>query len=144
MEGGSFHGGGWCCTEPVQGPVSPGLSFVSPPNSKCSGTSFVADISLCCPVYSPRIQRSCLSTYPILFHVDNVICGAISPPSLLSMSIRRMLEVKTATPTAEHYRRLRQELTERGASKNEHATSTKNNIRGIKERWKKWGLLQNY
>jgi hypothetical protein len=55
-----------------------------------------------------------------------------------------MLEVKTATPTAEHYRRLGQELTERGASKKEHATSTKNNIRCIKERRKKWGILQNY
>jgi hypothetical protein len=39
--------------------------------------------------------------------------------------------------TAEHYRRHRQQLAEKGIIKKPHAISTKNNIKGIKKRWKK-------
>jgi hypothetical protein len=47
---------------------------------------------------------------------------------------------KTArTQTAEHYRQYRQQLAEKGATKKPHAISTKNNIKGIKLRWKKYG-----
>jgi hypothetical protein len=38
--------------------------------------------------------------------------------------------------TAEHYRWHRQQLAEKGTIKKHHAISTKNNIKGIKKRWK--------
>jgi hypothetical protein len=40
--------------------------------------------------------------------------------------------------TAEHYRQYRQQLAKKGATKKDHAISTKNNIKGIKLRWKKY------
>jgi hypothetical protein len=39
--------------------------------------------------------------------------------------------------TAEHYRQYRQQLAKKGVTKKPHAISTKNNIKGIKLRWKK-------
>jgi len=41
-------------------------------------------------------------------------------------------------PTAEHYCQYRQRLASQGPPKKEHAISTKNNIKGIKIRWKKY------
>ena len=40
--------------------------------------------------------------------------------------------------TAEHYRRHRQQLADKGTTKKPHAISTRNNIKGIKNRWKKY------
>ena len=45
------------------------------------------------------------------------------------------------TLTAEHYRRHRQQLAEKGTIKKHHAISIKNNINGIKKRWKKYVSL---
>ena len=42
--------------------------------------------------------------------------------------------------TAEHYRQYRQQLAKKGAPKKNRAISTKNNIRGIKLRWKKYDV----
>ena len=43
--------------------------------------------------------------------------------------------------TAEHYRQYRQQLAKKGATKKDHAISTKNNIKGIKLRWKKYEVF---
>jgi hypothetical protein len=45
---------------------------------------------------------------------------------------------------AEHYRQHRQQLANKGATKKPHAISTKNNIRGIKIRWKKYDVSMAY
>ena len=42
--------------------------------------------------------------------------------------------------TSEHYRQYRQQLAMKGATKKSHAISTKNNIKGIKLRWKKYNV----
>jgi len=42
--------------------------------------------------------------------------------------------------TAEYYRKYKQQLVSQGPPKKKHSTSTKNNIKGIKIRWKKLGL----
>jgi hypothetical protein len=39
---------------------------------------------------------------------------------------------------ADHYRRHRKQLADKGTTKKPHAISTKNNIKGIKKRWKKY------
>jgi hypothetical protein len=44
----------------------------------------------------------------------------------------------TYSLTAEHYHRHRQQLAEKGTTKKSHAISTKNNIKGIKKRWKRY------
>ena len=46
--------------------------------------------------------------------------------------------------TAEHYRQYRQQLAKKGATKKNHAISTKNNIKGIKLRWKKYDVSMAY
>jgi hypothetical protein len=48
------------------------------------------------------------------------------------------------TRNAEHYRQYRQQLAKKGATKKNHAISTKNNIRGIKLRWKKYDISMAY
>ena len=47
------------------------------------------------------------------------------------------------TRTAEHYRQHRQQL-KNGVRKKPHAISTKNNIKGIKLRWKKYDVSMSY
>ena len=46
--------------------------------------------------------------------------------------------------TAEHYRQYRQQLAKKGTTKKNHAISTKNDIRGIKLRWKKYDVSMAY
>jgi hypothetical protein len=46
--------------------------------------------------------------------------------------------------TAEHYRQHRQQLAKKGVTKKPHAISTKNNIKGIKVRWKKHDVSVAY
>jgi hypothetical protein len=43
--------------------------------------------------------------------------------------------------TAEHYRQYRQQLVKKGATKKGYAISIKNNIKGIKLRWKKYEVF---
>jgi hypothetical protein len=52
---------------------------------------------------------------------------------------------KSATVrTAEHYRQYRQQLAKKGVTKKPHAISIKNNIKGIKLRWKKYDVSMVY
>jgi hypothetical protein len=46
--------------------------------------------------------------------------------------------------TAEHYRQYSQELARKGVTKKPHAISTKNNIKGIKLRWKRYDVSMAY
>ena len=46
--------------------------------------------------------------------------------------------------TAEHYHQYRQQLAKKGVTKKPHAISTKNNIKGIKLRWKKYDVSMAY
>ena len=46
--------------------------------------------------------------------------------------------------TAEHYRQYRQQLAKKGVTKKPHAISAKNNIKGIKLRWKKYDVSMAY
>jgi hypothetical protein len=46
--------------------------------------------------------------------------------------------------TAEYYRQYRQQLAKKGVIKKPHAISTKNNIKGIKLRWKKDDISMAY
>jgi hypothetical protein len=46
--------------------------------------------------------------------------------------------------TAEHYRQYRQQLAKKGATMKKHVISTKNNIKGIKSRWKKYDVSMAY
>ena len=46
--------------------------------------------------------------------------------------------------TAEYYRQYRQQLAKKGTTKKNHAISTKNNIRGIKLRWKNYDVSMAY
>jgi hypothetical protein len=48
-----------------------------------------------------------------------------------------MLGSEKAPQTVEHYRQYPQKLIKKGITKNDHTVSTKNSIRGMKERWKK-------
>lgn len=52
-----------------------------------------------------------------------------------------MLIPADAALTAEQYRQFRQELAIKEATKKDEATSMKNNIRNMKERWKWLGII---
>jgi hypothetical protein len=49
-------------------------------------------------------------------------------------------EKPTHIRTAEHYRQYRQQLAKKGATKKNHTISIKNNIKGIKLRWKEYDI----
>ena len=46
--------------------------------------------------------------------------------------------------TADHYRQYRQQLAKKDVTKKPHVISTKNNIKGIKLRWKKYDVSMAY
>ena len=46
--------------------------------------------------------------------------------------------------TAEHYRQYRQQLAKKSITKKPYVISTKNNIKGIKLRWKKYDVSMAY
>lgn len=48
-----------------------------------------------------------------------------------------LMDQDALTLIAEHYRRHRRQLAEKGTTNKAHAISTKNNIKGTQKRWKK-------
>ena len=52
-----------------------------------------------------------------------------------------MLIPGDAALTVEQYRQFQQELAIKEANKKDDATSAKNNIRNMKERWKRLGII---
>jgi hypothetical protein len=54
------------------------------------------------------------------------------------MVVQKHQHQDTRPLTADHYRRHRKHLADKGTTKKPHAISTKNNITGIKKRWKRY------
>ena len=100
---------------------------------------------MCCPVCNRVSFESSVSTLVSTLLYYRSVPGVTNSPVLLafcSSLLSEMLRPEDGALTADHYRQFRRKLVQKGATKKDHATSTKNNIRYVKERWKRFAVPQ--
>jgi hypothetical protein len=101
----------------------------------------------CCPhpfALRPHLRRRAAIGITLQRSPSTPLCESL-PTCLVETQpcLCRMTNLPISGPL-KHYRQYRQQLAKKGTTKKNHAISTKNNIRGIKLRWKKYDVSMAY